>query len=30
MNWDIVEGNWKPLKGLVKAQWNVLHTITTT
>ena len=22
MNWDIVEGNWKQFKGLVKAQWS--------
>ena len=22
MNWDIVEGSWKQLKGLVKTQWN--------
>ena len=22
MNWNIVEGNWKQFKGLVKTQWN--------
>jgi uncharacterized protein YjbJ (UPF0337 family) len=24
MNWDIVEGNWKQLKGSVKEQWGKL------
>ena len=24
MNWDIVEGNWKQLKGGVKEQWGKL------
>lgn len=24
MNWDIAEGNWKQLKGKVKAQWGKL------
>ncbi|PUA16993.1 CsbD family protein [Glaciimonas sp. PCH181] len=24
MNWDIIEGNWKQLKGKVKAQWGKL------
>ncbi len=24
MNWDIVEGNWKQLRGLVKTQWGRL------
>ena len=24
MNWDIVEGNWKRLKGRVKARWGML------
>ena len=24
MNWDRVEGNWKQLKGAVKAQWGKL------
>lgn len=24
MNWDIVEGNWKQLKGAVKEQWGRL------
>lgn len=24
MNWDIVEGNWKQLKGQVKARWGKL------
>lgn len=24
MNWDIVEGNWKQFRGLVKAQWGKL------
>lgn len=22
MNWDIVEGNWKQIKGKVKARWG--------
>ncbi|GKX59055.1 CsbD family protein [Leminorella grimontii] len=24
MNWDIVEGNWKQLKGAVKEKWGKL------
>ncbi|MDP3341140.1 CsbD family protein [Frigidibacter sp.] len=24
MNWDIVEGNWKQLKGSAKEQWGKL------
>ena len=24
MNWDIVEGNWKQLKGQVRAHWGKL------
>ncbi|MGA7882855.1 MAG: CsbD family protein [Terrimicrobiaceae bacterium] len=24
MNWDRIEGNWKQLKGKVKAQWGEL------
>lgn len=24
MNWDRVEGNWKQIKGTVKAQWGKL------
>ncbi len=24
MNWDIVEGNWKQLKGSVREQWGKL------
>ncbi|EEG09612.1 CsbD family protein [Pseudogulbenkiania ferrooxidans] len=24
MNWDIVEGNWKQFKGMVKAEWGNL------
>lgn len=24
MNWDIVEGNWKQFKGMVKAEWGKL------
>ena len=24
MNWDIVEGNWKQLKGTVREQWGKL------
>jgi len=24
MNWDIVEGNWKQFKGMVKARWGKL------
>ncbi len=24
MHWDIVQGNWKQLKGKVKAQWGKL------
>jgi len=24
MNWDIIEGNWKQFKGLVKAKWSRL------
>lgn len=24
MNWDIAEGNWKQLKGQVKARWGKL------
>jgi uncharacterized protein YjbJ (UPF0337 family) len=24
MNWDRIEGNWKQLKGRVKAQWGKL------
>lgn len=24
MNWDIVEGNWKQYKGMVKVQWGKL------
>jgi len=24
MNWDRVEGNWKQLKGVVKARWGKL------
>jgi uncharacterized protein YjbJ (UPF0337 family) len=24
MNWDIVEGNWKQVKGKVKARWGKL------
>jgi len=24
MNWDRVEGNWKEMKGKVKAQWGKL------
>ena len=24
MNWDIVEGNWKQLKGSVQEQWGKL------
>ena len=24
MNWDRIEGNWKQLKGSVKAQWGKL------
>lgn len=24
MNWDIVEGNWKQIKGSVKEQWGKL------
>ena len=24
MNWDRVEGNWKQIKGAVKAQWGKL------
>jgi uncharacterized protein YjbJ (UPF0337 family) len=24
MNWDRIEGNWKQLKGKVKAQWGKL------
>jgi uncharacterized protein YjbJ (UPF0337 family) len=24
MNWDIVEGNWKQFKGMVKSQWGNL------
>ena len=24
MNWDMVEGNWKQLKGAVKEQWGKL------
>jgi uncharacterized protein YjbJ (UPF0337 family) len=25
MNWDIVEGNWKQFKGMVKEQWGKLN-----
>ena len=24
MNWDIIEGNWKQLKGNIKQQWSKL------
>jgi uncharacterized protein YjbJ (UPF0337 family) len=24
MNWDVVEGNWKQLKGKVRSQWGKL------
>ena len=24
MNWDIIEGNWKQFKGLVKVKWSRL------
>lgn len=24
MNWDVIEGNWKQLKGVVKEQWGKL------
>lgn len=24
MNWDIVEGNWKQIRGAVKEQWGKL------
>lgn len=24
MNWDVIEGNWKQLKGSVKEQWGKL------
>lgn len=27
MNWNIVQGNWKQLKGKVKAQWGKLFII---
>ena len=22
MNWNIIEGSWKPFKGLIKGQWG--------
>ena len=25
MNWDIVEGNWKQLKGKIKEEWGKLN-----